>query len=529
VEAGPPDNQPDEAPPGEPSQFDPSAWPPPAASGLPVWPPPGAWAAPGTWPAPVGGPTRKRRVGVWVGAGAAALVLIVGVVVVATGALAKGPSYPKAWDPRVAPIAQFVEKQRGLHWKHPVKVEFLADKQFVAAISQGDDSSGSPDDQSYVGAVRAFGLISGNVDLSKSSQDFQQTDVVGLYENNDRTVFVRGDTLNPNVRSVLAHELTHALQAQYFNLDKMRSGHQDDDSAVTALIEGDAVRVQNAYEQSLSSSDQQLLIQEQDQTGGQIDKSNSEQKIPQFLIDQGDFPYDFGPTFVAALVAEGGNDKVNAAFRDPPTLDSQIITPGSYAPGGRPPSVRAPVLPRGAHEIQSPSGFGQLPLTEMLGDEIGYPAAWSATRNWQQDQWIGYTVDGRSCVDLTVLSNSSGSAAGLLQAGEKWASHLPGARVTRSGAIVDFHSCDPGSAWKPAQSGDDTYTALATQSVLTYQLITDAHLSVPLATCTSDRLLTSVGLKELEAGEQATDPNSPAVQALQKQLPAAVQACSQTP
>ena len=106
----------------------------------------------------------------------------------------------------------------------------------------------------------------GNIDLATSENNLAQSDVVGLYVDDKKTVFVRGTAMTPYVRVTLAHELTHALQDQYFDLQKLDANVKDGDGdALTALVEGDAVRDQNLYEQSLSPADQQLYQNEQNQ------------------------------------------------------------------------------------------------------------------------------------------------------------------------------------------------------------------------------------------------------------------------
>lgn len=511
------------APPTDPARA--AAWPPPTGGGS-GWAPPTHWSPP-----PVGAPGAGRRGNggwrraLWV---VPALAVVGGAVAVVVPHLNRGPKFPKMWDSRVTPIVQFVQTERGLTWKHPVEVKFLPASQFDALMAKQNapDASATRYGQTVFDGMRALGVASGNVDLAQSAQQFAQNDIVGQYVDSDHTVYVRGDTLTPYVRSVLAHELTHALQAEYFNLERIRSGHNDDDSAVTALIEGDAVRVQNAYEQTLSPADQELLAHEQQQTGSQAQGSNRQNNIPQFLIDQAQFPYDFGPTFVAALVAAGGNAEVDAAFRNPPTTDAEIVDPVEYTPDAGAPSVHAPAIPPGSHEVMPPSGFGQVTLLEMLGDQIGFDAAWPAVQSWEEDQWVAYTTDGRVCGDLAVLNDSPSSASTLLQAGRAWASHLPSAGVSQSGSTVYFHSCDPGAAWKPAPNVSDPYQALAVRSVVMYQLIADGHLKPSTASCASDQLLTSMGPDELEGAEQATDANSPDVLALRSAVRTAVQSCA---
>src|SRR6202042_3546993 len=110
----------------------------------------------------------------------------------------------------------------------------------------------------------------------------------------------------------------------------------------------------------------------------QASSSDASAQIPRFLVDQAQFPYDFGPAFVAALVQRGGNTELDAAFRNPPTLDAQIVNPSSYQPGAGVPTVPLAKLPAGDKALDPPSGFGQVTLLEMLGDQIGFLAAWPA-------------------------------------------------------------------------------------------------------------------------------------------------------
>ncbi len=486
-----------------------------------------AWAAdrPGALTATDNRPGRRRR---WAVTVIAAVAVIVAATVVVLQRGGGGPSYPAAWDPRVAAIAGFVQTQRGLTWKHPVKVEFLAASKFNALMAKENapDARSRQDGQTIFDTMRAMGVASGNVDLAQAAQQFAQADVVGQYVNSDRTVYVRGAELTPYVRSVLAHELTHALQAQYFNLDKMKSGHADDDQAVTALIEGDAVRVQNAYEQSLSASDQQLLAQEEQQGAAQAGGQNSHNGIPPFLVDQSEFPYDFGPTFVAALVAQGGNAQVDAAFRNPPTLDGQIIDPQTYLAGAGLPNVKVAPLPKGSRQLMAPSGFGQLALLEMLGDQLGFSPAWSAVQGWTGDQSVPYRQNGRVCLDLAVGDDTATAARSLLQTGKAWASRLSSASVSQSGTTVNFQTCDPGSGWKPSNHPADPYQDLAVRSVVMNQLITDGHLHLTTASCAVNKLMITMGPQNLLSAEQSASPNSPAVQELRVALINAVASCA---
>jgi hypothetical protein len=275
----------------------------------------------------------------------------------------------------------------------------------------------------------------------------------------------------------------------------------------------------------MSASDQNLLVQEEQQTSGQIGNTNSQDGIPQFMIDQASFPYDFGPTFVASLVASGGNAAVDNAFRHPPTLDAQIVDPSTFTPGVQPPVVSLPAVPAGATLIVPSSGFGEVTLVEMLGDQIGFTQAFAGTRSWEQDQYQSYRQNGRVCVDVSVLTTGRAAAGALTQLGQQWAHHLPGASVSQSSDTVNFHSCDPGPSWKPATNIADPYQALAVRSQVTYQLLTDGDLQPTVASCAADQLMKTIGPQKLEEAEASTDSNAAAVKELQDEVKVSVTGC----
>ena len=43
--------------------------------------------------------------------------------------------YPDAWDPRIEPLARFVEKERGAPFEHPVYVDFIDSSTFDESVS----------------------------------------------------------------------------------------------------------------------------------------------------------------------------------------------------------------------------------------------------------------------------------------------------------------------------------------------------------------------------------------------------------
>src|SRR6185295_12805418 len=69
---------------------------------------------------------------------------------------------------------------------------------------------------------RAIGFIGAKVDLADAVNETQAADTIAFYDPDSKAVYVRGDgPFNVATRVTLAHELTHVLQDQHFDLTKL--------------------------------------------------------------------------------------------------------------------------------------------------------------------------------------------------------------------------------------------------------------------------------------------------------------------
>ncbi len=439
-------------------------------------------------PLNAGRPRRvNRRTLQWGSGLLAALMLTAGILVALSG------QKPK-WDPRVLGIVHFDEQHRGLTFKEPVRVEYLSNAQFNKEVSVPAPTSEADRtaENHALGELRALGLVHGNVNLAASENKLSQSDIVGLYVDTKKTIFVRGTELTPYVRVTLAHELTHALQDQYFDLTKLQRSVKDgNDAGLTALIEGDAVRDENLYEQSLSTADQQAYQKEQ----GQLEKrAGQTSNIPEILSDMLQFPYAFGPTFVDSLDANGGTAAIDHAFGDPPLSEAQIVDPVEYPIGWRPTRVATPTLPAGAHRLDKPNSFGQVSLFEVLGSRLGYDRAWNAVQGWQGDNALPYKEHGRTCMVIDVAMGSTGSATRLSEAARAWAQTIPGATVTQHGKLVDLRSCDPGAkAPGPPTITPSAFDVLSARAGIIDDIVTNDLVDFAMGKCVVDKILVGVG------------------------------------
>jgi hypothetical protein len=330
---------------------------------------------------------------------------------------------------RLPEIVKFVEDHRGLKFKTPVKVTALDDVAFRQHIANGTQTAKDTTNlENAAKELKALGLIDPGVDVTKAERALLSGSVVGLYDKKAKELFVRGTKATPYVREVLAHELTHGLQDQWFGLDRPQLDNASDESgeAFLGLVEGDAETIQAAYRASLPPQEQQQAADEENAIGGTLDKS-----IPQVLVDILVFPYVIGPQFVSALMQAGGQARLDAAFKDPPTTTRQLLEPSVYLAGQGAvpialPSADGPVFDKGV--------LGEYGLLLVLEESFTSPQAGAAAHEWGGDQYVAWQSGSRICV-RTNLATSGGSSV-LAAALVVWAKQHPKASVTGSGPFV---------------------------------------------------------------------------------------------
>ena len=107
---------------------------------------------------------------------------------------------------------------------------------------------------------------------------------------------MRGSELTVGRRATIVHELTHALQDQHFNLSRQGSYSSDDrNAAFEAVVEDDAVRMEDAYVDSLPKVEQDAYDQEQ--AAGDAAYGAGITGVPDWLSATTDFPYSVGESF----------------------------------------------------------------------------------------------------------------------------------------------------------------------------------------------------------------------------------------
>lgn len=378
-------------------------------------------------------------------------VVIVVVLGAATAAVVvrrdDGPSHPDGWDPRVADIAAFVERTRGLRFEHPVAIDFLAEDDFRAELTATDRDLSDEDrvrlDQ-QVAEFRALGLISGDLDLLAEIDKLTGESTAAFYDPVTERIVVRGTDLDPAVRATVAHEVTHALQDQHFDLEALEDEAGDDGTVrIRSVVEGDSQVVERAYiDQELSGAEQGEV---QDRSAAAVEGADVGD-VPEVLQAVFGAPYAFGDPFVTYFHAQGGTSRVDDLFEAPPASEAPLLDPRRY--GELPEPVDTPAIPDGASTIDE-GELGSLSWFLVLASRIDGRQALRAVDGWAGDRYVTYDQDGRVCVQARFLGRDQAATDRVLAALDGWSATLPPgmATITRPGdRAVEVRSCDPGPA-----------------------------------------------------------------------------------
>jgi hypothetical protein len=417
------------------------------------------------------------------------------------------PSYPSVWDPRVADIAKFVAQERGLTFTHPVNVDFLTTEQYHdAAIAgeheptteQADPDAGFMTDDDIVAEFRAFGLISGAVDLSAVDDTLVGSGTLAYYSPRDKRVRVQGSEMTPRLRVTLAHELTHALQDQNFDLTL---GPINRATTYRPILEGDATRIEWAYAATVLSDAERAQLAEADEAGRRAYYAvMATSNVPTVLATAFELPYAIGPQFVDIAAAQGGNSAVDAFTIYPPLSEVELLDPLRADVDDTVATVRNPPLPGGTEVLdRSPLGAGLLFL--LLGERMEPAAAFDAASTWQGEALVVSRQHGRICVDADFVTGPT-TGATLLSGMTAWATGMPpeaGAAVSGDAYEVRVHTCDPGAdvAFTVADRTDKTLRYVSIRSEIGLELLRDSKLTSKRSACIADEAARTISAADL--------------------------------
>ena len=237
----------------------------------------------------------------------------------------------------------------GLKLMTPLKKSLRSREEIRAyVIKQMNEEKNAAERYADERTAEAFGLLPKGFDLDAFMVNVLTEQVEGLYDPKMQEFYIAEWSPLSEQRMVMAHELTHALEDQHFQIEtwlKAARPNEDAELARDAVLEGSAMAAMVDYLmlgtgrslKDLPDFDPGMLI-------GDLGSSPTLQKAPPFLKDTLIFPYIGGLSFSAAILKNTGWAALPGVFAKPPVSTQQILHPALYRSGKIPTTVALPRL-----------------------------------------------------------------------------------------------------------------------------------------------------------------------------------------
>ena len=285
-------------------------------------------------------------------------------------------------------------------------------------------------------AYRLFGLLPDSVDLLRTMIDLLTEQVAGYYDADSMALYIPTDIDPAQARLVISHELVHALQGQYINLDSLIQQPRQNDrrAAAQAILEGQATLAQILVlmpEQKVESLPNFWELR--NALGTQQAQMAVFSQAPLWLRERLIFPYLAGAEFVRRFEqAHPGKQPYGSLM---PVSTEQILHNDRYEAGDRPTELAflAPAPDTVRYEDDLGEFETRLFLQQLLGNEA---QATRISTGWDGDRFQVLGPEGDALVWYTVWDNAAVADRFVQALNVTWAKRRPAGPSVRRSEIV---------------------------------------------------------------------------------------------
>ena len=272
--------------------------------------------------------------------------------------LADQADYGAALEKYTQAYHEVVSRIRGQKFTRRVLPNLLTRKQLGEEMLKVMDREYTPEEWLLMeSSYKVLGLMPYDMSAKDLMAKLMTEEVAGFYDpDGKRMVLIRedGPAKDPGFlekllgakpafdkesqKTTLAHEMTHALQDQLYDLLKLQKSIEKDDDmtmAFSALVEGDATLLM--FVEMDGGSDVKEMDPEVIRTTFSLMSfmlpvagGATYRKAPAIFRDSLIFPYFQGMVFATTLAGRDGWPGVHAAYQSPPTSTEQILHPSKY-------------------------------------------------------------------------------------------------------------------------------------------------------------------------------------------------------
>lgn len=337
-----------------------------------------------------GDKTRALRLGLtaWI-----AIIALISISITGLSYAGTQMSGPKASiDREISEIQSKVEGIRGIRADKQIPCNFMSEEDLKEKLITDLNEDRDPEEEENTEKImRMLKLIDDDMNLYDFYVDLYSEQVAGFYDPEENEMYLiteDGDSISELDRVTIAHEIVHYLQNLEFDLNRPpfkspEEGEEevDDDAlfAATCLVEGDAMRAQDEF-----------LFMHGDMKRFMEDISDMKEtpvydSAPHYIKEALLFPYTQGKAFVDYLYKKGGQDRIDAAFRDPPVSTEQIMHPEKYDSREMP--IQVELIDFNAvlgedWEIREENTLGEFDVKTILETAISKKKASNAAEGW---------------------------------------------------------------------------------------------------------------------------------------------------
>ncbi|MEO7971695.1 MAG: hypothetical protein ABI698_10380 [bacterium] len=216
-------------------------------------------------------------------------------------------------------------------------------------------------------AYRKFGLAPATFEYRPFIIKLLLEQIAGYYDPVTREFYLADWLELETQKPVMAHELTHALQDQHFNLRRFQKWpHGDSDAQLAAhsLIEGDATLAMMVY--MAKNPLVALAFTRSLSTGVSTEQFN---QAPRALRESLIFPYLQGSQWATSVYKRDGFAGLSKAFTNLPLSTEQILHPEKYFTYERPLKITLPELSSLLNKAAAANGGSPVSLRSPFGTQ----------------------------------------------------------------------------------------------------------------------------------------------------------------
>ncbi|HKW19517.1 MAG TPA: hypothetical protein VJO35_18555 [Terriglobales bacterium] len=322
-------------------------------------------------------------------------------------------------------IAKFASDDSGFPLHSPVK------RRMISPDDLEDSARANLNKQEYADrfarselTMKKFGLLPRDFDLKEFLIKVQRKEIAAYYDDDTKTISLLNTIPVEQQEAILAHELTHALQDQNYDLKKWMKaesqagngtgsmdGSDESSTARRAVIEGQATVVFIDYllaklGRNIENTPGIIYRMEDPAVKYAVD-SQMMHDAPMLLREWGTFPYREGLIFEGELLQAGSKKLAfQGVFAHPPRTTHEVIQPRAYldhetlAPI---PIPDAKAILGDGYELYDSGSLGELDVRALLWQLGTRTLADDLSKNWRGGSYVAFRKKSSAAASISDL------------------------------------------------------------------------------------------------------------------------------